>query len=108
MPVREYELEDGSVYEDLFMHDEPDPERCPKTGLRVVGRKVSPVRVFIPHCFRIENEEVNARQKAWVESPETQARIKSGELVPHTDLGHEDDVPEATSSVIERAKLGVL
>ena len=108
MPVREYELEDGSVYTDLFLHDEPDPERCPETGLRVIGRKVSQVRWTMQECERDENMELNRRQRAWLERPETQARIKRGELVPTKDVLDLDGGPENTSSIVERAALGAL
>lgn len=47
-------------------------------------------RLFTPtlnwHWDRASNpefDEIRANQQAWVDSPETQARIKSGELIPY-------------------------
>lgn len=105
MPVYVYERSDGSRMEVLQGLRDAPLTVCPETGLDC-RKIVAPFRAWLPEYDRPEHEAFNARQKAWLDRPEQQARIKSGELIP--DDRHEGDFPEATSSITEQAKLGVL
>lgn len=46
-------------------------------------RKVwTPPAIITPSHLRPENQQANEKQKAWMERPEVQAKLKSGEYYP--------------------------
>lgn len=79
MPTYDFKCEScGKVRE---MHTSVTVEAvkcdCGKEARRVFNTRVA---FTIPDYMKAQNDDSRARHKAWIQKPETQARLKSGEL----------------------------
>jgi len=109
MPVYEYECDVCGRFDDLVPIGclEADVGVCPGCG-GVACRVVTQVTFAWGEGAAPEGDAFRARHKEWLDSPETRERIRDGRLVPEREVGVAEDSPMATSSITERARLGML
>lgn len=92
MPVCEFGCgKCGYRFQDLFTVavSEADCPKCSAKAARIPSRFVGGLA---PHA-RKEDDDARARHRAWLESPETKARIESGELSFESDTRFEREEP---------------
>lgn len=100
MPIYVYERVDGSKFEDLAPVSAPELSFCPTTGQKC-RRVVAPALLRLAPWLRRENEDMNARQRAYMERPDVQAKLRSGELVIDSSDPYADNLDgDAGSSAI--------
>lgn len=93
MPIFRYECSFCGPFEDLS--DGENHAECPTCG-EMASRVFTPTHnVIVPEYFKAENSDSRMARKhrAWVDSPEVQADLKSGKatLVRAKGLGFDED-----------------
>lgn len=79
---------------------------CPECGRRAFARQFSPtLAAYMAPWMRSESDDARARHRAWLQSDKTQAKLRSGELVPDTGPKYSGvaDGPMQHSSPVDRA-----
>jgi hypothetical protein len=95
----------GVTREELVTRGESVTCACGKE----MAREFTPgATLRLASWLRPEAEQGRARQKAWMETPEVQAKLRSGAYQIDTSNRHNDnsDGDAMTSSVLARAKQG--
>lgn len=93
MPIFRYECSFCGAFEDLS--DGENHAECPRCG-EMASRTFTPTKnVIVPEYMKAENSDSDAarRHRAWVNSPEVQADLKSGRatLVQAKGLGFDEE-----------------